>query len=86
MTEFWRPSAGGLYDSGANQRRAGGGADGGYGDTVNKFAAQNMPPVFVCPSAQRGKYGFPNEQNPYAKLSPNSPPEYLLVLVELKPR
>src|SRR5262249_59170903 len=61
--EFWT-AGGGLYDSGANQRKCG--PPEGYGDTVNKFAAVNMPKVFVCPSNQRAKYGFPNEQEDYA--------------------
>lgn len=26
---------------------------GAFGDTVNQFAAENMPPFFVCPSANR---------------------------------
>jgi peptide/nickel transport system substrate-binding protein len=30
--------------------------------------------------------GFPSKANPYAKLTPNSPPEYLLVLTRLRPR
>jgi prepilin-type N-terminal cleavage/methylation domain-containing protein len=63
--EFWRPSAGGLYVSGVLKGRAGP-PDGGYGDEVNKLAAQSAPPVFTCPSARRGKYGFPNEQKDYA--------------------
>ena len=54
--EFWTKSTG-LYDAGLNNRACNGPPGGGYGDTVNKFAAQNMPSVFVCPSAQRGKYG-----------------------------
>ncbi|WP_434044217.1 MULTISPECIES: ABC transporter substrate-binding protein [Sorangium] len=47
-------------------------------------------PLFLSPSF--GEYntrrfiGFPGPENPYAKLSPNNPPECLLVLTELRPR
>lgn len=47
-------------------------------------------PLFLAPSW--GEYntrrftGFPTEQDPYAKLTPNNPPENLLVLVRLAPR
>jgi peptide/nickel transport system substrate-binding protein len=47
-------------------------------------------PVFLNPSW--GEYnstrftGFPNAEDPYARLSPNHPPEPLLVMVRLEPR
>jgi len=52
---------------------------------------ENLPaiPLFAEPSW--GEYNtsrftnFPNEQNPYAQLSPNNVPENLLVLIELEP-
>ena len=52
----------GLYDSGVAV--AGAGANG-FGDLVNRTAANNMPKVFVCPSARRGKGGLENAQKDY---------------------
>jgi len=37
---------------------------GPHGDVVNQFAAENMPPVFVCPSAER--VGSESEFKDYA--------------------
>ncbi len=37
----------------------------GYGDLVNKLAAESMPKVFVCPSARRAKDGNENSQKDY---------------------
>ncbi|KYF60513.1 ABC transporter substrate-binding protein [Sorangium cellulosum] len=61
-------------------------------DALQMIFVQTAPviPLFVNPSW--GEYstkrftGFPTLRNPYAKLTPNNPPEYLLVLVELRPR
>ncbi|XXY45069.1 ABC transporter substrate-binding protein [Sorangium sp. So ce269] len=61
-------------------------------DELQMLYAQNAPvlPLFKNPSW--GEYntkrftGFPTRENPYAKLSPNNPPEYLLVLTELRPK
>jgi peptide/nickel transport system substrate-binding protein len=53
---------------------------------------ENAPVLPLFPGPSWGEYntrritGFPSKENPYAKLSPNNPPEYLLVLTELKPR
>jgi prepilin-type N-terminal cleavage/methylation domain-containing protein len=52
----------GLYDHGV---AAGGAGANGFGDLVNKPAATNMPKVFVCPSAKRGKNGFETNQKDY---------------------
>ncbi|WP_437733507.1 ABC transporter substrate-binding protein [Sorangium sp. So ce1335] len=47
-------------------------------------------PLFLSPSYgesnTRRFIGFPGPENPYADLSPSSPPDYLLVLTELRPR
>jgi prepilin-type N-terminal cleavage/methylation domain-containing protein/prepilin-type processing-associated H-X9-DG protein len=37
----------------------------GYGDLVNKFAATNMPKIFVCPAARRATDGNENSQKDY---------------------
>ena len=37
----------------------------GYGDLVNKFAATNMPKVFICPGARRANDGNENSQKDY---------------------
>ncbi|SEM02319.1 peptide/nickel transport system substrate-binding protein [Stigmatella aurantiaca] len=53
---------------------------------------QNAPTVPLFPGPSWGEYStrrftnFPNKENPYAKLTPNSPPENLFVLVEVKPK
>jgi peptide/nickel transport system substrate-binding protein len=54
--------------------------------------AQEVPAIPLFPGPAWGAYndkrftGFPSAENPYAVLSPNRPPESLLVLTELKPR
>jgi peptide/nickel transport system substrate-binding protein len=54
--------------------------------------AQEVPAIPLFPGPAWGAYndkrftGFPSADNPYAVLSPNRPPESLLVLTELKPR
>jgi prepilin-type N-terminal cleavage/methylation domain-containing protein len=52
----------GLYDNGV---AVGGAGANGYGDLVNKAAATNMPKVFICPSARRGKNGYEFSQKDY---------------------
>ena len=53
---------------------------------------QNAPAIPLFPGPSWGEYStrrftnFPNKDNPYAKLTPNSPPENLFVLVEVKPK
>ncbi|PTL82165.1 ABC transporter substrate-binding protein [Vitiosangium sp. GDMCC 1.1324] len=53
---------------------------------------QNAPAIPLFPGPSWGEYssrrftGFPNKDNPYAKLTPNSPTEYLIVLTEVKPK
>jgi peptide/nickel transport system substrate-binding protein len=54
--------------------------------------AEHAPivPLYPSPSwgvCNTGRFvGFPSKENPYARLSPFSPPEYLLVLLSLEPR
>jgi peptide/nickel transport system substrate-binding protein len=61
-------------------------------DEVQMLYAQNAPVIPLFKNPSWGEYntkrftGFPTRENPYAKLSPNNPPEYLLVLTELRPR
>ncbi|WP_224367902.1 ABC transporter substrate-binding protein [Hyalangium versicolor] len=53
---------------------------------------QNAPTIPLFPGPSWGEYstrrftGFPNKDNPYAKLTPNSQPEHLFLLVEVKPK
>ncbi|WP_434383415.1 ABC transporter substrate-binding protein [Melittangium boletus] len=60
-------------------------------DQMQVLFVQNAPAIPLYPNPSWGEYntrrftGFPNAQNPYAKLSPNSPPENLFVLTEVKP-
>src|SRR4029079_10560146 len=51
-----------LYDHGVASGTPG--VDG-FGDLANKKAATNMPKVFICPAATRGKNGFENSQKDY---------------------
>ena len=52
---------------------------------------ENLPAIPLFSEPSWGEYNtsrftnFPNEQNPYAQLSPNNVPENLLVLIELEP-
>ncbi|WP_104987320.1 ABC transporter substrate-binding protein [Sorangium cellulosum] len=61
-------------------------------DAVQMIFVQAAPviPLFKNPSwgecNTKRFTGFPTHRNPYAKLTPNNPPEYLLVLTELRPR
>jgi prepilin-type N-terminal cleavage/methylation domain-containing protein/prepilin-type processing-associated H-X9-DG protein len=52
----------GLYNAGVPVAGAG---PNGYGDLVNKPAAINMPKVFVCPAARRGRSGNERWQKDY---------------------
>ncbi|KFE60860.1 ABC transporter substrate-binding protein [Hyalangium minutum] len=59
---------------------------------LQMFFVQNAPAIPLFPGPSWGEYStrrftnFPNKDNPYAKLTPNSPPENLFVLVEVKPK
>lgn len=59
-------------------------------DMQNIFI-ENIPAIPLFSEPSWGEYNttrytnFPNEQNPYAQLSPNNVPENLLVLIELEP-
>ncbi|XXX76362.1 ABC transporter substrate-binding protein [Sorangium sp. So ce134] len=61
-------------------------------DELQMIFAQAAPVIPLFKNPSWGEYntkrftGFPTKENPYAKLTPNNPPEYLLVLTELKPR
>jgi prepilin-type processing-associated H-X9-DG protein len=41
---------------------------GGAGNTANRLAATNMPKLFLCPSAIRGRLGFENTNKDYAMM------------------
>ncbi len=53
---------------------------------------ENAPALPLFPGPSWGEYtsarftGFPDQNNPYAKLAPHDDPEPLLVMLELKPR
>jgi peptide/nickel transport system substrate-binding protein len=61
------------------------------GDQLQMAFVEQLPVVPLFPGPIWGEYNtsritnFPTEQNPYALPTPNNPPEYLLVLTELKP-
>ena len=54
--------------------------------------AQQVPVIPLFKNPSWGEYstkrfvGWPSKENPYAKLSPNNSPDYLLVLTEIKPK
>jgi peptide/nickel transport system substrate-binding protein len=67
-------------------------------DTIEKIIFEmqdifidNIPAIPLFSEPSWGEYNttrfknFPNEENPYAQLSPNNVPENLLVLIELEP-
>lgn len=60
--------------------------------TLQTLFVAHAPAVPLFPNPSWGLYntrrivGFPTKENPYAHLSPNHAPEYLLVLNELRPR
>jgi peptide/nickel transport system substrate-binding protein len=53
---------------------------------------QQVPVIPLFKNPSWGEYstkrfvGWPSKENPYAKLSPNNSPDYLLVLTEIKPK
>ncbi|WP_437277743.1 ABC transporter substrate-binding protein [Sorangium sp. So ce375] len=61
-------------------------------DELQMIFVQAAPVIPLFKNPSWGEYngkrftGFPTQENPYAKLTPNNPPEYLLVLTELRPR
>lgn len=61
-------------------------------DDLQAFFVESAPSIPLFPNPSWGEYntsrftGFPSKESPYAKLSPNNAPEYLLVLTEVKPR
>jgi peptide/nickel transport system substrate-binding protein len=61
-------------------------------EQLQEIFSETAPSIPLFPGPSWGEYntrrftGFPSKENPYAKLSPNNPPEYLLVLTELKPK
>ena len=61
-------------------------------DDLQMAFVQAVPVIPLFPNPSWGEYntnhvtGFPTKENPYAPLSPNVVPEYLLVLPELKPK
>ncbi|WP_437979322.1 ABC transporter substrate-binding protein [Sorangium sp. So ce295] len=61
-------------------------------DGLQMIFVQAAPVIPLFNNPSWGEYstkrftGFPTMENPYAKLTPNNPPEYLLVLTELRPR
>jgi len=62
------------------------------GEQLQAIFVDNAPSIPLFPNPSWGEYnttrftGFPSKEKPFAKLSPNNPPEYLLVLTELTPR
>jgi peptide/nickel transport system substrate-binding protein len=67
------------------------GEQGKLADRLQALFSQYAPvvPLHASPSwgicNTKRFEGFPSEENPYARLSPFSSPEYLLVLTQLKP-
>ncbi|AUX37864.1 peptide ABC transporter substrate-binding protein [Sorangium cellulosum] len=61
-------------------------------DELQMIFVQAAPVIPLFKNPSWGEYntkrftGFPTKEDPYAKLTPNNPPEYLLVLTELRPR
>ncbi|WP_437676953.1 ABC transporter substrate-binding protein [Sorangium sp. So ce131] len=61
-------------------------------DALQMIFVQAAPVIPLFKNPSWGEYntkrftGFPSREDPYAKLTPNNPPEYLLVLTELRPR
>jgi peptide/nickel transport system substrate-binding protein len=60
-------------------------------DQMQMIFVKNAPIIPLFPGPSWGEYNtarftnFPNKENPYAKLTPNSAPENLFVLTEVKP-
>ncbi|XXZ30415.1 ABC transporter substrate-binding protein [Sorangium sp. So ce321] len=61
-------------------------------DELQNIYAQQVPVIPLFKNPSWGEYstkrfvGWPSKENPYAKLSPNNPPDYLIVLTEIKPK
>ncbi|WP_437956661.1 ABC transporter substrate-binding protein [Sorangium sp. So ce119] len=61
-------------------------------DELQMIYAQQVPVIPLFKNPSWGEYstkrfvGWPSKENPYAKLSPNNSPDYLLVLTEIKPK
>ncbi|AUX36818.1 MULTISPECIES: ABC transporter substrate-binding protein [Sorangium] len=61
-------------------------------DDLQMIYAQQVPVIPLFKNPSWGEYstkrfvGWPSKENPYAKLSPNNSPDYLLVLTEIKPK
>jgi len=61
-------------------------------DELQMIFVQQAPVIPLFKNPSWGEYstkrfvGWPSKENPYAKLSPNNPPDYLLVLTEIKPK
>ncbi|MGK3999552.1 ABC transporter substrate-binding protein [Sorangium sp. So ce1024] len=61
-------------------------------DELQMIYAQQVPVIPLFKNPSWGEYstkrfvGWPSKENPYAKLSPNNAPDYLLVLTEIKPK
>ena len=59
---------------------------------IQSLFVENAPALPLFPGPSWGEYtsvrftGFPDQDNPYAKLAPHDDPEPLLVMLELKPR
>ncbi|KYF91885.1 peptide ABC transporter substrate-binding protein [Sorangium cellulosum] len=61
-------------------------------DELQTIYSQQVPVIPLFKNPSWGEYstkrfvGWPSKENPYAKLSPNNPPDYLIVLTEIKPK
>ncbi|WP_437657748.1 ABC transporter substrate-binding protein [Sorangium sp. So ce1182] len=61
-------------------------------DELQMIYSQQVPVIPLFKNPSWGEYstkrfvGWPSKENPYAKLSPNNPPDYLIVLTEIKPK
>ena len=62
------------------------------GVDLQQIFLRDLPAIPLFPSPSWGEYnskrfvGWPNAENPYVRLSPNHPPETLLVMTQLEPR
>ena len=63
-----------------------------HGHALQQLFVDEVPAIPLFPSPSWGEYstrrftGWPNADNPHARLSPNNPPETLLVLTRLEAR
>ncbi|XXX75268.1 ABC transporter substrate-binding protein [Sorangium sp. So ce134] len=61
-------------------------------DELQMIFVEKVPVIPLFKNPSWGEYstkrfvGWPSKENPYAKLSPNNPPDYLIVLTEIKPK